>query len=401
MSNKKSNLSILLGAAFLMATSAIGPGFLTQTSVFTAKFAASFGFVIVTSILLDIGAQINVWRVIAISEKRAQDLANGVLPGLGHFLAGLIVLGGLAFNIGNVAGAGMGLNVLLGISVKLGAALSAAMAIGIFLSQHAGRLMDRFAQVLGIAMIVLTVYVAWASAPPLKDAAIRSILPDVAASDRTAFFMAIVTLVGGTVGGYITFSGGHRLLDAGIKGEGALPEVMRTSITGILVTAVMRTVLFLAALGVVSQGLTLDPANPPASVFQQAAGNLGYRFFGIVLWAAAITSVVGSAYTSVSFLCTLSKTVNDRSRWFIIGFIVFSTMVFLAVGQPVKILIMAGAINGLILPIALAIILIAAHRPKLVGSYRHPLWMTVCGGLVVVAMSVLVSVSFYNVMTVK
>ena len=32
---KQSRLSIMMGAAFLMATSAIGPGFLTQTTVFT------------------------------------------------------------------------------------------------------------------------------------------------------------------------------------------------------------------------------------------------------------------------------------------------------------------------------------------------------------------------------
>jgi Mn2+/Fe2+ NRAMP family transporter len=41
--------SVLLGAAFLMATSSIGPGFLTQTTVFTGKLMASFGFVILMS----------------------------------------------------------------------------------------------------------------------------------------------------------------------------------------------------------------------------------------------------------------------------------------------------------------------------------------------------------------
>ena len=43
----------VLGAAFLMATSAIGPGFLTQTATFTNSLLASFGFVILLSILLD------------------------------------------------------------------------------------------------------------------------------------------------------------------------------------------------------------------------------------------------------------------------------------------------------------------------------------------------------------
>ena len=57
----------VLGAAFLMATSAIGPGFLTQTATFTNTLLASFGFVILLSILLDIGAQLNIWRIVVVS----------------------------------------------------------------------------------------------------------------------------------------------------------------------------------------------------------------------------------------------------------------------------------------------------------------------------------------------
>ncbi|CAM5622826.1 hypothetical protein [Bacillus safensis FO-36b] [Bacillus safensis subsp. safensis] len=113
MKAPKGNRSMLMGAAFLMATSAIGPGFLTQTTVFTQQLAASFGFVILISILLDIFAQTNVWRIIAVSEKRGQDIANMVLPGLGYVLAFLIVIGGLAFNIGNIAGAGLGFQVIV------------------------------------------------------------------------------------------------------------------------------------------------------------------------------------------------------------------------------------------------------------------------------------------------
>lgn len=386
---KKWNWSLLLGAAFLMATSAIGPGFLTQTSVFTSQFAASFGFVILASILLDIGAQLNIWRVIAVSEKRAQDIANMVLPGLGYFLALLVVMGGLAFNIGNVAGAGLGFNVLFGIDVKTGAIVSALIAIGIFLSKEAGKAMDRFAQILGFVMIGLTLYVAFTSSPPVGEAIVKSFVPEVAEKDRNAFFMAIVTLVGGTVGGYITFAGGHRLLDAGVKGLDALPQVTRSSISGILITAIMRTVLFLAALGVVAAGLSLDESNPPASVFKLAVGDIGFKLFGIVMWAAAITSVVGAAYTSVSFIRSFSKKIDKQHKWIIIGFIVVSTAVFVTFGRPVKTLILVGALNGLILPVALFIMLIAAYKNKIVGNYKHPLWMTIFGILVVVVMSYL------------
>ncbi|MDX5418751.1 MAG: divalent metal cation transporter [Hymenobacteraceae bacterium] len=377
----KRNWSVLLGAAFLMATSAVGPGFLTQTTVFTQSLAASFGFVILASIILDIGVQLNVWRIIAVSEKRAQDIANMLLPGLGLFIAVLIVLGGFAFNIGNVGGAGLGFNVLFGISPEMGAVIAAAIAIGIFLVREAKKVMDRFAQFMGLLMILLIVYVAITSAPPVGEAAVKTFIPD------QIDFIAIITLVGGTVGGYITFAGGHRLLDAGVKGEASLSEVNTSAVSGITVASIIRIFLFLAALGVVSKGLVLDESNPPASVFQLAAGNVGYKLFGIVMVSAAITSVIGSAYTSVSFIKSFHRSVERYENWFIIGFITISTAIFVTIGRPVHLLILAGALNGLILPITLGTILIAAHKTKIIGRYRHPLWLTIFGILVVLVMA--------------
>jgi Mn2+/Fe2+ NRAMP family transporter len=378
---KKSNISVLLGAAFLMATSAIGPGFLTQTTVFTEQLAASFGFVILISIIIDIGAQLNIWRIIAVSEKRAQDIANDMLPGLGYFLAILIVAGGLAFNIGNIAGAGLGTNVLFGISPEMGALFSGLAAVGIFLFKEAGRLMDKFAQILGFLMIILTLYVMFTSNPPVEEAVTKTFMPD------TIDFMAIITLVGGTVGGYITFAGGHRLLEAGITGKEALPQITKSSVSAIGIASLMRIFLFLASLGIVAQGLQIDPSNPPASVFNLAAGNIGYKMFGIVMWSAAVTSVVGAAYTSVSFIRTFSPLLEKYHKWLIIGFIIISTLVFVSIGKPVAVMILVGALNGLILPIALGVMLFAAHKKKIVGDYKHPIWMTVFGLLIVAAMA--------------
>ncbi len=373
-----------------MATSAIGPGFLTQTTVFTETLAASFGFVILISIIIDIGAQLNIWRIIAISEKRAQDIANDVLPGLGYFLAILIVAGGLAFNIGNIGGAGLGTNVLFGISPKMGALFSGIIAIGIFLVKEAGKLMDRFAQILGFVMIILTVFVMFTANPPVGEAVTKTFMPD------TIDFLAIITLVGGTVGGYITFAGGHRLLEAGVTGKEALPEITKSSVSAIGIASIMRIFLFLAALGVVAQGLQLDPSNPPASVFKLAAGNIGYKIFGIVMWSAAVTSVVGAAYTSVSFIRTLHPAFEKYQKWLIVGFIAISTLVFVIIGKPVAVLILVGSLNGLILPIALGVMLIAAHKTKIVGDYKHPIWMTVFGTLIVIAMSFMGVYSLIN-----
>lgn len=376
----KYNWSVLLGAAFLMASSAIGPGFLTQTAVFTQQLGASFAFVILLSIILDAIAQLNIWRIIAVADKPAQDIANKVFPGLGYFISFIVFLGGLAFNIGNIAGAGLGLNVLFGISVGQGAVISAIMAIGIFIYKEAGKAMDVFAKTMGLTKIVLALIIAYTSSPPLAEAALRAVNP-------TQFsFAAVLTIVGGTVGGYITFSGAHRLLDARQTGIENLDAVNKGALSAIGIASIMRLLLFIAALGVVSKGFTLDPANPAASVFKLASGQIGYKIFGVVIWAAGISSVVGSAYTSISFIKSFHPLILKFNREIITIFISISCIIFLLVGKPVKTLLTVGAINGFILPIALGIMLIAAYKTKIIASYRQPLWLTLAGLAVLLTM---------------
>ncbi|QZY57534.1 divalent metal cation transporter [Crassaminicella profunda] len=376
---KQNNFGALLGAAFIMATSAIGPGFLTQTATFTAEFAASFAFVILISIVLDIGAQVNVWRIIGVSGMRGQDIANKVVPGLGYVVAILVALGGLAFNIGNIGGAALGLNVILGLDVKIAAVICGIIGSIIFLSKDAGPVVDKFTKILGGLMIIIVAYVAIVTKPPVGQAIYRSVAPE----NFKSLIFPTITLLGGTVGGYITFAGGHRLIDAGITGKENLGEITRGSIMGIVIASIMRVFLFLAVLGVVAKGFQLDPSNPAASAFQHGAGMIGYKFFGIVLLSAGITSVVGAAYTSVSFLKTLHPTIEKNEKYWIIGFIVVSTMIMAVIGKPAKLLILAGSLNGLILPITIGVILLASRRKDIVGDYKHPTWLLVFGLLIV------------------
>ncbi|WNV73767.1 NRAMP family divalent metal transporter [Geodermatophilus sp. DSM 44513] len=370
-----STRSTLLGAMFLMATSAIGPGFITQTTTFTVQLGAAFAFAIAVSIVIDIALQLNVWRVIGVSGRRAQELGNLVAPGLGWVMAAFLLVGGLVFNIGNVAGAGLGTDAMLGLDPRIGGAVSAVVAIGIFLSRRAGVAVDRIVVVLGLLMIVLTTYIAVTSGPPVGQALRNVVLPE------DVSFLAITTLVGGTIGGYIVYAGAHRLLDSGITGTEHVRDITRGSVTGIVITGVMRVVLFLAILGVVAGGADLGTENQAATAFQSAAGEVGLRVFGVVLWAAAITSVIGASYTSVSFITSRTAT-SDRTRTLlVVGFIAVTTLAFLLIGAaPTTLLVFAGAFNGLLLPIGIAVLLwVATRRTDLLNGYRYPRWLLAVG----------------------
>ncbi len=100
---------------------------------------------------------------------------------------------------------------------------------------------------------------------------------------------------------------------------------------------------------------------------------------------AAVTSIIGCAYTSVSFLKTFSKTIANNEKWFIVGFIALSTVVMALIGQPATLLVLAGALNGLILPITLGVCLIASQKKSIMGeNYKHPIVLLILGIIVVV-----------------
>jgi Mn2+/Fe2+ NRAMP family transporter len=372
----------LLGAMFMMAISAIGPGFITQTTNFTAQLGATFAFAILISILVDIAVQLNVWRVIGVSNTHAQDLANKVLPGAGYVLAVLIVFGGLVFNVGNIAGTGLGLDAMIGLDPKIGAVISAAVAVLILAVKKLGLALDRILIVLGVVMIGLTLYIAIVSNPPVGEALRQSVLPETLGSD---VFLATVTIIGGTVGGYITYAGAHRMIEQGQGGKDNVAAISRASVTGIIITGVMRIVLFLAVLGVVTGGaVILGTPNPPAAAFAHAAGEVGLRMFGMIMWAAAVSSVIGASYTSVTFVTTFHPWLAKRRGLLTTVFIGLALAIFLFSGQaPDTLLILAGALNGVILPVGLGIMLwIAARRSQdLLNGYHYPRWLIGIGFL--------------------
>lgn len=370
----------IIASIFLMATSAMGPGFLTQTATFTVKMGAAFGFGILLSIIIDYVVQQNIWRVVTLTQMRAPDIANKALPGSGYVLAVLVIFGGFFFNIGNIAGAALGLNALFGLDTKWGGVISGALAILIFASRKASLVVDKSMIILGIIKITIIVVVAFMVSPPLADAFHQTILPN------HIDFASITTIVGGTVGGYICYAGAHRLLDKGTVGPEHIDEVSRAATKGIVVVGIMRYVLFLAILGVVVSGATIDlashNANPAAQAFQYAAGEFGFKLFGLIFWAAGISSSIGAAYTSVSFFTVFKKDLNIKQRNVCTTiFIGIALLIYVLIGAtPASLLVFVGGLNGLVLPIGLTLfVYVAACRKDLLGHYDYPVWLTVLG----------------------
>lgn len=388
---RKSHRSVIFAAAFLTATSAIGPGFLTQTTQFTAQYLTSLSFCIVMVIILDVIAQLNVSSVIGASGLRAQELFGRLSRSLGIVFVALISIGGLTFNVGNVGGTALGLEAIVGLDQRIGILLGGSLCVCVFLSRTGRKVLDTVAKILGIAIILCMLYMCIVLQPPVEIAVRKLVAPD----DMGYLFFPMLTLFGGSCGGYIIYSGAHRLLDAGYGGrQEDVSLFRRSSSISVAVSGTVRILLFLCVLGVCYVGMApsaerinaiIGADNPAAEAFQIGLGDLGCRIFGVALFAASVTSVIGASYTTVSFLKTLHPVIAKNERWFCIGLIVLSTVLMLAFGNVKGIVIIVGAINAAILPLSLFCTLRVSKNKKLVGeNYRHPTVLYVLGWIVAV-----------------
>lgn len=371
----------ILSVAFLMATTSVGPGFLTQTAVFTNIYKIDMAFPVFISMFITFGIVMNLWRIVGISGMRIQDIANKVAPGMGYLVGILLALGAVAFNFGNVSGAALGMNVLTGVDTTWGALFTGVVGSLLFVAHNASKRIDQMARYLGLFLIILIAYVAMTNLPPMMETLSAAVVP----ADFGNLLLPTLTIVGGAVGGYYT--GAQRLVDIGLQGKENVLAIKAAAWTGISIAVIIRILLFLAVFGVIATGATLDSANPAADAFRQGAGDAGYFIFGLVLFVASITSVVGNSYMAVSLIKTLFPVVARNEKTCCVGFIIITSLGTVTMNMPILLLMLAGLANSIILPIVLGMMLVATRRKNIVGDYKHPVYLTLMGVVIVVVMA--------------
>ncbi|STO57753.1 NRAMP family divalent metal transporter [Grimontia hollisae] len=372
----------IFSVAFLMATTSVGPGFLTQTAVFTNIYKVDMAFPVFASMFITFGIVMNLWRIVGVSGLRIQDIANKIAPGAGYFIGILLALGAVAFNFGNVSGSALGINVLTGVDTTWGALFTGVAGCLLFVVHNASKRMDQMARYLGLFMVVLIAYVAMTSLPPMGETLTAAVMP----SDVGNLLLPTLTIVGGAVGGYYT--GAQRLVDIGLQGKENVPHINKAAWAGISIAVIIRVLLFLAVFGVIAAGAVLDTANPAADAFRQGAGEVGYFIFGLVLFVASITSVVGNSYMAISLIKTLFPVVARNEKAWCCGFIILTSAGTVLMDMPILLLMLAGLVNSIILPIVLGFVLAATRRKDIVGEYKHPVYLTVIGTIIVVIMAI-------------
>lgn len=373
---KKGVSAAMLGSAFLMATSSIGPGCFNNMSLLIAQYRGWFLPALAAVILLDIVVQLNVWQVCCVSGKSGTELGNMVFHGWGYVLTVLLGISAMAFNIGTVGGGALGFYAMCGMDQTLGAILTGALAIVLFWSKNLNRALDRTAELRGLIVIggIIIVLISAFPAPETIAAELSG------GTSLLLLATPIITEMGSAAGGYIPLSGAQRLVDQGITGVENLRDIRRSALMGVGIGEGMRMLLALAMLGVVYAGGTVDTSNPAASLFRAALGMAGYRIFGVVILFASMNSLVGCSYTLAALLKPFGKIFENNFRWVVTVIAAVSTVLMVTIGQPAAVLLIAGVIAGLSIPFVLGTVLLASRRKSIVGDvYRHSPLLTAAG----------------------
>lgn len=82
-----------------------------------------------------------------------------------------------------------------------------------------------------------------------------------------------------------------------------------------------------------------------------------------------------------------------------IGFIIITSLGTVMMNMPILLLMLAGLVNSIILPIVLGSVLAATRRKDIVGDYKHPILLTAIGALIVVVMAFASYTNILNFMT--
>ena len=386
----------IFSAIFLMASASIGPLFLLSTAEDTFQFKENLAFIIIMTAIIELGIQMNVWRILTTVNQPANIVIEKIIPKSLPFTSVLILLGGVAFNILNIAGLGIGMSLLFNIDVKLGASIGLLIGILIFLFNKNRITLYTFVIVLFsfIVSIILLSFLFVMFDVPYSLVFARTVIPDIEFNTITS----IATMVALSIGGYISFSGAHRLIDIGVTGEQYKKEVTKSAAYSVLIVTAVRFILFLTILGLTNKNVIIFEDNILEGAFLEIFGDIGIYALGILFVAASISSIIGATYTIGTFIKPMNVIIKTHIDTILMMIVLTSWFVYLLTGEDVMLIKVASILNGLIIPVILGGVLHASKRKDITKSYKHPSWLFVYGVISLIVLFVLVFISIYDIL---
>ncbi len=382
--------SILLWS--VIAAAFIGPGTVTTAAAAGSSYGFSLLWALVFSTMACLVLQEASGRLTVVSGQTLGQVlriryANG-LRGLLllALVLGAILLGCAAYEAGNILGGVAGAVMATGWSAPVLTLISAGVAAALLWFQaprKVARLLSVIVAIMGVAFLVT----AWRIGPALPDVIRGSFVPSLPSGSG----VLVLALIGTTVVPYNIFlgsglAGGQRLEDL------RLGLALAVGLGGLI------------SMGVLIVGTAVEGSfsfQALASVLSSELGGWATRLFALGLLGAGLSSAITAPLAAaITARDLLSRGAGDerwgmrswryRSIW--IGVLLAGVGFGISHVQPIPVIILAQALNGVLLPVVAVLLLLAVNDRELLADQANgPLANSLMG--LVVTVSLLLGIS--------
>lgn len=385
-----------MGPGLLVVGSFIGPGTVTSST----RAGANFGYqllwcvafsVIAVIVLQGMASRLGIVTQKGISENLIEELKG--YPVLKNFMvflvAAAILLGGVAYMSGDLTGTAVGISALTGIPTKIIAPLWGVCILFLNAQENAIKKLEGLLTIC-VSVMALVFVITMFVVKPNWGEVFSGLIPTV----PSGAIMNCVALIGTTVVPYNLFIHATSSRQTW-KDPDQIPlaefDVKCSMIIGGIITAAI-----MVTSGAVMRGMEVNSAIDMAVQLEPLLGNLSVPFLATGLIAAGISSAVitplGVSYVFAGlFGWELSK--KDKRYFFTnIGIVVFGIIGAATGFNPLTIIMAAQAVNGVFLPVSVAVLVWLASKSSVMGQYKNKTHQIVLGAAVFV-ISLIIGVS--------
>lgn len=371
-----------MGPGIIIVGSFLGPGTVTTATRTGASFGYALLWTVVFSVIATIALQEMSARLGIITQKGLAEHITDIFEAQPVmrmiailFVGGAITLGGIAYMSGDLLGTSLGISNLTGIPTNF-VAPAIGVIILILLNVGTVKWLEKILGFLVATMVTVFVITMVVVKPDMGEmlAGLVPIVPEGA-------LMNCVALIGTTIVPYNLF-----IHCTNAKNRWNKPEDLVLSrwdtyfsiiIGGIITAAVMITA------ATVMRGMTVNSAADMAIQLEPTLGPFANIFMSVGLFAAGFSSAVitplGVSYVLGGLLGWKLDKSDKRFFYTNIGILLLGIFGSATGFNPLTIIIMAQALNGIFLPVVVVFLVYVTWSRKVLGEYANSLWVNLAG----------------------
>lgn len=376
-----------IGPGALIAAAFIGPGTVTLCTLAGVEFGYTLLWAMVLSIVATVVLQEMAARIGIITQKglaaniMEQIQSPSVRKAVILLILAAIVIGNAAYEAGNISGASLGMQSLVGIDsfnyypVIIGIVAFTLLYIGSY------KILERSLIALVLLMSCSFLITAMITKPDITLFFKGMLIPTFPDNSM----LMIIGLIGTTVVPYNLFLHAS-LVKEKWKDQSDLKFAKKDTLIAVIIGGFVSMCIIISATAI--SGDTVRNAADLAKGLEPLYGVYAKYFLGIGLFAAGITSAItaplAAAYVANSCFGWKSDLKNWKFRmvWFII--LILGVLFASFEINPIEIIKFAQVANGILLPIMAIFLLWVVNKTEVMGDFKNTNIQNMVSGLIII-----------------